>query len=890
MSSSLEEKITCTALRLVDSLSPLVLGERRARDPHSLLFWRERILLWLMVGGGILGGLGLLLGVGRALQAGPWVNALVYSAVYACGLVITFLKNLPYRVRAWIWLMGFFTLGTVSLWASGFLGPGRIWLFFFALGAALLLGLRGGIAALALNAGALAWILWWAGPQAPWWQAGNPQFSLLLISSCTGSMTAYAVCAVGIATLANSIGRVLEEERILSAGLAEANRRLQAEVAVRLEAERAARVGEKNLREILEGSAIATFVIDREHRITHWNRACEVLTGVPASSMVGTRKAGEVFYGRPRPVMGNLVLDGAPESRIAEHYDGAYRRSALLPGAFEGEGFFPHFGEKGKWVFFTAAPIKNAQGETVGAVETLQDITARKEAETALEKSEAFHRGLMETLEDMVFRIDLNGRFSYLNPAFERLTGHRARDWVGRPFLELVAPESAALVREQFRRGITGESLATEEVCLLDHRGEKIPVEINVVNLKDEQGRTAGRLGVARDLRDRIRAREERARLERRLRQSEKMEAIGTLAGGIAHDFNNILYAVIGYTELSMDEVGEGHPAWCFLEEVLRAAQRAKDLVGQILTFSRQGPDERRPVRVDTVVREAMGLLRASIPSTIEIRQEIETEALVTADPVRLHQVVVNLCTNAAQAMEEKGGTLTVRLEEKPEVPSRLGPAPGPYLLLTVEDTGPGMPEKVLDRVFEPFFTTKDRGKGTGMGLSVVHGIVEGYGGTVTAQSEPGKGAVFRVYLPATGSGAETGDSDDVKCPVPMGRGERILFVDDEEALVALGQRMIESLGYRVTTRVSSLEALELFRASPSRFDAVVTDLTMPHMKGDELAREITRIRRDIPVILCTGFGAEAAGPSKGIRAVVNKPILRKDLAQTLAEILREAP
>ncbi|MBW2101889.1 MAG: response regulator, partial [Deltaproteobacteria bacterium] len=359
-----------------------------------------------------------------------------------------------------------------------------------------------------------------------------------------------------------------------------------------------------------------------------------------------------------------------------------------------------------------------------------------------------------------------------------------------------------------------------------------------------------GRLGVARDLRDRIRAREERARLERRLRQSEKMEAIGTLAGGIAHDFNNILYAVIGYTELSMDEVGEGHPAWCFLEEVLRAAQRAKDLVGQILTFSRQGPDERRPVRVDTVVREAMGLLRASIPSTIEIRQEIETEALVTADPVRLHQVVVNLCTNAAQAMEEKGGTLTVRLEEKPEVPSRLGPAPGPYLLLTVEDTGPGMPEKVLDRVFEPFFTTKDRGKGTGMGLSVVHGIVEGYGGTVTAQSEPGKGAVFRVYLPATGSGAETGDSDDVKCPVPMGRGERILFVDDEEALVALGQRMIESLGYRVTTRVSSLEALELFRASPSRFDAVVTDLTMPHMKGDELAREITRIRRDIPVIL----------------------------------------
>jgi signal transduction histidine kinase/ActR/RegA family two-component response regulator len=379
---------------------------------------------------------------------------------------------------------------------------------------------------------------------------------------------------------------------------------------------------------------------------------------------------------------------------------------------------------------------------------------------------------------------------------------------------------------------------------------------------------------------------------EERLRQAQKIEAIGTLAGGIAHDFNNILAAMIGYTEMAMDSTSDQPTVQTDLHEVLKASVRAKELVHQILTFSRQTEQETKPVKVKLVVREATQLLRASIPRTIEMVPSALSDSSVMADPTQIHQVVMNLCTNAAHAMEEKGGVLEVSLEDvlldadfvaqHPDVSSGL------YVRLIVSDTGHGMDPSTASRIFEPYFSTKEKGEGTGLGLSVVHGIVKSHGGAITVYSEPGEGTTFHVYLPVVEQDAPAEITAEEVLPTGS---ETILLVDDELSLVNLEKQMLEGFGYGVVTRTSSLEALEAFRDQPSRFDLVVTDMTMPSMTGDQLATELIKIRPDIPVILCTGFSrkiSELEAKAIGIRAFVMKPFLKRDIAATVREVLDE--
>jgi nitrogen-specific signal transduction histidine kinase/CheY-like chemotaxis protein len=385
---------------------------------------------------------------------------------------------------------------------------------------------------------------------------------------------------------------------------------------------------------------------------------------------------------------------------------------------------------------------------------------------------------------------------------------------------------------------------------------------------------------------------QEKAALESRLQQAQKMEAIGTLAGGIAHDFNNILSAVIGFTELALNDAEKESTLYQNLQEVFQASGRAKDLVKQILTFSRQAEQEHKPVRVKLICMEIIKFLRASLPTSIKIRQEIKSNSLVMADPTQIHQVLMNLCTNAGHAMGDKGGVLELKLidvkleadltAKYPEL------IPGPYLELTVRDTGQGIPAHIIERIFDPFFTTKGKGEGTGMGLSVVHGIVGSYGGTITVSSEPNKGSTFKVYLPAV---------ERSKAPVsiaeePIATGtERILFIDDEKAIVNIGKKMLESLGYKITTRTSSIEALELFKAKADSFDLVITDMTMPNMAGDNLANELLHIKPEIPIILCTGYSARInreQAMAMGIRAFLSKPVLKRDFAETIRKVLDE--
>jgi len=343
-----------------------------------------------------------------------------------------------------------------------------------------------------------------------------------------------------------------------------------------------------------------------------------------------------------------------------------------------------------------------------------------------------------------------------------------------------------------------------------------------------------------------------RKRLEEQLRQSQKMEAIGTLASGIVHDFNNVLAAILGYTEMATYDVPPNNPAQGYLRQVLTAGNRAKDLVQQILAFSRRSQEARRPVQLHWLVQEALTLLRASLPSTIEIQQHLSQDAgVVLADTTQMHQVLMNLCANAEYAMRETGGVLAVRLEavvlDTTWTVVHPNLTPGPYVRLTVQDTGPGMASDVLKRIFEPFFTTKGPTEGTGMGLAVVYGIITSHSGTITVSSMPGQGATFEVYLLQIQVAATAGTHTEE--PIPTGK-ERLLLVEDETAVARVGQTLLERLGYEVVVCLISVGALEAFRAAPQRFDLVITDQTMPRMSGDALASALQRIRPDILIIL----------------------------------------
>jgi len=382
-----------------------------------------------------------------------------------------------------------------------------------------------------------------------------------------------------------------------------------------------------------------------------------------------------------------------------------------------------------------------------------------------------------------------------------------------------------------------------------------------------------------------------RQRLDEQVRQGQKIQAIGTLAGGIAHDFNNMLTAILGYTELASDDVPRDSITWRNLQRVLTAGARARDLVQQILAFSRQSTTQLQPVEISLLVREMLSLLCASLPSTIEIRQHLETDVgTVLAAPTQIHQVLLNLCTNAEHAMRATGGVLEVRLEAV-EVDTAFAAAhpelkPGPHARLTVCDTGHGMTPEVLERIYEPFFTTKGVGEGTGMGLSVAHGIVANHGGAMTVVSVPGKSTTFAIYLPCSAGPAVR--SASVAESIPRGH-ERILFVDDEAMLVNLGQELLMRLGYTVTGHTSSMEALNAFRAAPHQFDLVITDQTMPTMTGEALVRALRDIRPDRPIVLCTGFSyamTKDKAAALGIDAFLLKPLVAQDLARTIRQVL----
>ena len=526
-------------------------------------------------------------------------------------------------------------------------------------------------------------------------------------------------------------------------------------------------------------------------------------------------------------------------------------------------------------------------------IHTLREREKHLQAQKALVESEQRYRQLFEKAGEAVFVLrpqgDDDARVVQANQAAAEMHGYSVDELIGMPITRLSAPEAAESFAERNRRMLAGEWIH-EEISHVQRDGTRFQTEVSAGPI--DIGGQRYILAFYRNISDRKRIEAEKAALETQIRQANKMEAIGTLASGIAHDFNNILSATSGYTELSIPLAPPGSILSKNLHKIQQANQRAAELVRHILTLSREKESAAQVLQPKLIIKEAVKLLRASLPSTIDIQQKIESEAYILGDAAQVHQIIMNLCVNAGHAMEASGGVLSISLTDE-ELDSDFTRQyvhlnPGRYVVLEVADTGHGIPGEIIDKVFDPYFTTKPIDKGTGLGLAVVSGIVSNYRGEITVESEMGKGTRFTLFLPAVA--AEQGVESVSRAPIPTGT-ERILLVDDEPALVEIGQQLLQLLGYQVTTLSSSAQALELYSRDPDAFDLLVTDYTMPVMTGTQLAEAVLKINPDLPVILMSGLettNIEAKAKRAGVQRIINKPIVIKEIAELIRDLLNE--
>lgn len=510
-----------------------------------------------------------------------------------------------------------------------------------------------------------------------------------------------------------------------------------------------------------------------------------------------------------------------------------------------------------------------------------QTVTERTQM---LRKSERKYRSMMESITDQLHICSPDSTIEYMNPAMIQRIGRDATGETCHRALHGLDDRCDFCVFDQVAEGKTVETTIKSPLDGRTYRVNNMPVH--------HQNGTVSKMSIYRDITQYLTAIADKKKVQAQLGQAQKMESIGTLAGGIAHDFNNILTAIIGFSDLALDEVDKGSTLADNLQEIHIAGLRARDLVKQILTIARQSNEEIKPVRVNRIIEEVIKFIRSSIPTSIEIKSNIRPSSPIRGNSTQIHQIFMNLFTNAAHAMEKNGGILEIGLEDlyfdDRAVLKYPGLTSGTYNKITVSDTGTGIPPNVIHSIFEPYFTTKSLEEGTGIGLALVHGIVASYGGVISVSSELGKGSVFTIILPVT-QREETHKFPEYD-NIPKGT-ERLLLIDDELAIVKLNQKILERLGYQVIVQTSSADALALFKSNPEAFDLVLTDMTMPKITGEKLAQEMRGIRPSLPIILCTGYSKKLvhnpANP-RNIKAVLTKPISRDQLAKAVRNILDE--
>ena len=538
--------------------------------------------------------------------------------------------------------------------------------------------------------------------------------------------------------------------------------------------------------------------------------------------------------------------------------------------------------------------LRDENGYIQGLLGVTRDITERKRIEQDLRESEERYQSILSASPDNITITDSKGQILMISPAGLSMFGYeKEADVLGDSVYNHLVPEDRERALSNLTLKAQGLLSGPDEYHGLRKDGSTFDVEVMSNFIQDHMGRPSRVVIVVRDITERKQAEQERKNMQIQLQQALKMEAIGTLAGGIAHDFNNILGVILGYAEIAKDDCPQGSIIASDLDEVILASNRAKDLVKQILAFSRQAETEKIPLRPATIVKETIKLLRSSLPTTIDIQQGVEEETgLILADPTQIHQILMNLCTNAYHAMEETGGILSVSLTNKvlsaQDLVGHPYIQPGTFIELSVGDTGHGISPEIQEKIFNPYFTTKEVGKGTGMGLAIVHGIVKSYGGFVTCLSRMGKGTVFHIILPVIEGQTEI----ETKPTESISAGtDRILLVDDERILAEMARRMLERMGYAVTVRTNSIEALTTFRNQSDAFDLVITDQTMPGITGIDLARRMLQIRPDLPIILCTGYSSQITEEkvrSYGIKGFAMKPLSKNNFTELIRKILDE--
>jgi PAS domain S-box-containing protein len=624
---------------------------------------------------------------------------------------------------------------------------------------------------------------------------------------------------------------------------------------------------------IFQGLGVDAAVIGADYRIQEINENALLRLGLSRDAVIG-RKCFRILHGLEQPChahgvpcgLRQILEQGRAEPAVHQHLSAREGKEALQ---------------------VMMSPLRDEAGEIRQVIFAAVDIRRAAGAGAEAAQMEDRLRHLVESANDIIYMHDPEGNFTAVNPAASRIYGYSREEMLGFNIGDLVDPGYLPLVKRSMQQRPDGDiQIEPYEVLTYNRSGAPVWLEINSHHMVREN-ENIGVIAIARDITD-------RKRLESQLRQAQKMEAIGTLAGGIAHDFNNILMPILLHSEKAMLDLPQESAIREDVQYIYESAERARELVRQILTFAYRGEENRIPLNASVSVRETVKLLRSAVPATIDIQYEAAAEkTTVLADPAQLTQIVMNLCTNATHAMREKGGVLRIRLTNADfgsnAAPGFMNLPPGTYVKLSVSDNGPGIPADIIDKIFEPYFTTKGSTEGTGLGLAVIHGIVRNYGGDISVESEPGEGTAFHVLLPAIGDSEVR--KPELKAEVEGG-AERILFVDDEKPVVDTIAPMLKRLGYRVTARTSSIEALEAFRHSPEAFDIVITDQTMPNMTGKELSKALISIRPDIRIIICTGFSEqidERRAEKLGIRGFIMKPVVVREIAKKIRAVL-DAP
>ncbi len=650
------------------------------------------------------------------------------------------------------------------------------------------------------------------------------------------------------------------------------NRRLNLEINEQKKSEGALRESEEQFRSVFENSGIGMVLVDRNGRYQKVNQALSAVLGYTQQELLSMGVQDTSLPGEPdhdsivRQIWNGEINHLNLEKNYA-HKDGHVVRGDVSLSA-----------------------ICDAEGKVLYIVDQIQDITDRKQAENELKFSaERFERWKASNFIGII-QSNSKGDINDANDTLLTMLGYSRQDLLERKidWTKLTPPEFLHLDKKAMEEAADKGFWTPFEKEYFHKNGHRIPIIIGGSVFKEFPD---DYIVFIIDITARKKMEEEREELQEQLLQSRKMDAMGTLAGGIAHEFNNILGIIIGNAELAFDDVPEWNPAKNCLAEIKTASLRAKDVVRQILSFTRKTPAERKPIQISTIVKESLKLIRATIPTTIEIKQNVFCDdELILGNPTEVNQILLNLCSNAAHAMLEGEGSLDITLEaitlDEKAAAVYEDLTSGDYVKLGVKDTGTGIDREIKDRIFDPYFTTKDVGEGVGMGLAIVYGLVKKHDGAISLASEVEKGTIVEVLFPIVEGEVE--EPTDTSETMPTGT-ERILFVDDEPSLAEMVNQVLTRLGYNVEARTSSLEALELFKAEPDRFDLVITDMAMPEMAGDRLAKELITIRHDIPIILSSGHSERMdkdRARKLGIKAYIMKPLVMKGIAQKIREVL----